>query len=113
MTAMPGGEYTSALAVRRRPLVARPRLRFVRTASATGLPVSRRRWEGRRDERARIAPDPRRDAVGALVGVRPTSRTGRARAAVPRGAGPGGARGGPRGRALAARTVAAPRLGVC
>src|SRR2546430_10922028 len=83
------------------------------TASATGLPVSRRRWEGLRDERARIALDPRRDGVGALVGVRPTPRAGRARATVPRGAGPGSARFGLRGRALAARAVAAARFGAC
>src|SRR5438045_2213045 len=103
MTPVPEGAYTSALTVRMRPPVARPRLRSVRTASATGLPMSRRRWEGRCDERARIAPDPRRDAVGALVGVRPTPCAARARVAVLRGAGPGGARRGPRGRALAAR----------
>src|SRR5215218_8933159 len=105
MTPVPRGAYTPPGTVRMRPLVARPRLRFVRHASATGLPVSRRRWEGARYERARIAPDLRRDAVGALVGVRPTPRAGRARAAVPCGAGPGGARFGLRGRALAARAV--------
>ncbi len=38
MTPMPGGAYTSALTVRMRPLVARPRLRSVRHGIGHGAP---------------------------------------------------------------------------